>query len=88
MKAYPFMSTTTMRQNCGGSLMFNMYLSGSLHCLFMDKMKNIAEIIGREKGDARALCVHAAHHCGMTFPSGTHVLFCRKSDILFPGRAS
>ncbi|CAM4605110.1 protein FEV [Siphateles boraxobius] len=29
MKAYPFTSTTTttMRQNCGGSLMFNMYLS-------------------------------------------------------------
>ncbi|KTF79772.1 hypothetical protein cypCar_00028154 [Cyprinus carpio] len=31
MKAYPFTSSTatTMRQNCGGSLMFNMYLSGS-----------------------------------------------------------
>ncbi|XP_052004739.1 protein FEV-like [Xyrauchen texanus] len=27
MKAYPFTSTTTMRQNSGGSLVFNMYLA-------------------------------------------------------------
>jgi len=43
MKAYPFTSTTTttMRQNCGGSLMFNMYLSGiSLFVRKMRKNKN------------------------------------------------
>ncbi len=50
MKAYPFTCSTasTMRQNCGGSLMFNMYLSGTSS--FVCKMSNIGET--SEKGRA------------------------------------
>lgn len=87
MKAYPFTSTTaaTMRQNCGGSLMFNMYLSGTV--FFVRKMRNIAE----KNRETLRVCVRvlrAPPPVSLTSPSGTRVLFCRKSDILFPGRVS
>lgn len=54
MKAYPFTSTTTttMRQNCGGSLMFNMYLSG-IHSLFVRKMRKIAEMTEKKRAMLR-----------------------------------
>lgn len=64
MKAYPFTSSTatTMRQNCGGSLMFNMYLSGTQSFLVC-KMRNIAEMTEKKRAMLGVCRWNAAHHC-------------------------
>lgn len=88
MKANPSRSTDTMRQNCGGNLMFNMYLSGTLALLYKTGISGSYLLYFRGQflpfSDAGLLL---GTDC-LAFQSETRLFFCRKSDFLFPERVS
>ena len=85
----------TMRQDCGGNLMFNMYLSGSSFCPVKNYRNNLLWVIFSFFCINCAGCPEAAvllrcqgRALFSLFNLKARLLFCRKSEILFPGRVS
>lgn len=88
----------TMRQDCGGNLMFNMYLSGSSFCPMKNYRNNLLGVRFSFFFFFIYNCTRCPEPAVLLRCQGTalfslfnlkaRLLFCRKSEILFPGRVS